>query len=464
MRLLLIATLAWAAPADGPRADPGRPARGAPAAGGWVSGEHLQRAELEQMEVAIAPLVEQVTGRQFDKLPPVVVADTARLERVLVDEQVHLLRRLGDVPMEEARADAKDTAENLAESFVGKYGFLDGNLYVLPGGVDGALATQGLDPSLARDVMELVIAHELTHALQDQQADLAHVVELRDENDAIMAVNCLVEGQAVWVQEQVGALLGLDGAVAAVARILGYEPGHPQIADDPERFYTSYVYGQGRNFVAWEAARGGSEAVWAVLADPPGASSMIVHPETYVPGPPRVAPERIGAALRRGRDRLVEPAWRADEEILGDYDVRKRLIHSDAPSELADRVVSAWSARGVPSGGFAGAELELIHFDSPADAVSYVEAMHLHSSEMLADAQGESEGAVRGFTDAWDHFRLADLAARELIALPMLDDQQMSTHWVARGPYVVQVVLVNAPPSEHTVAAQIERVLRSVDN
>lgn len=426
----------------------------------WLTDDRVDRATLDELVERIAPIVEEITGREFDRLPPVVIADLPRLERVLVEEQLHLMRMGGALPADHARQAARENAAEVASSFVGKYGFLDGNLYVVPDGVRFALLGERLDPELAPGVLTLVVAHELTHALQDQQSHLDVVASMRGGSDGLMAANCVVEGHAVWVHEQVGVRLGLTAEVAAVAQILGYELDDPERID-PERFRTSYLYGQGRTFVDWHIAADGIESIWRILAEPPASSSMIVNPETYSPVGSRPPPAGLLGAMRRGRDRLAEPGWSAVDEEIGDYDLRERMLRDDAPEGLADRVASAWTARRT--GDDAGAEVELIRFDTPGDASSYVMAMYQHSSALVAEAVGESNGAVEGLSDLWDVLPAADLAAREIIALPELDGQRMSTHWVASGPLVVQVVLVNAPPTERQVAAQIRRVLRRVE-
>jgi len=457
------ASAAWAGPDAGPAAEANAGEAAAKPVAPVNSSGRTGRAAIEHMVEEIAPLVERFAGRAFDRIPSVVVADIPRVERVLYEEQVHLLRRANGMSAEAARRQARATVAEVGSTFVGKYGFLDHTLYIVPGAVRGALAEEGLEPGLEFAVLELVVAHELTHALQDQQANLDESVIHRSGNDAVMALNCLVEGHAVWVHEQVGAARGHPEAVEAVARILGYDrEDEATAAIDPERYYTSYVYGQGRAFVDYHARERGSEALWTILRDPPLASSMIVHPDTYGDAAPRMN-DRTRHALRRGRDHLVGEGWAVAEEVLGDYDLRERLMNARAPVFLADRMVGAWSTRGSPDEGFAGAEVELLRFDGPDAAWSYVEAMHANAAMLLAVATSEADGAIEGTVGLWDRIPSADLAAREVIGLTLLDGQQLSTHWVARGPYVVQVVLVNAPPSERRVAAQINRVLRAVE-
>ncbi len=458
--LAVIAASAGGDPGPAGEAPAGSPAP-SPVAVGLSGAGRSSRMAIEQTVEEIAPLVAQIAGRRFTQVPGVLIADIPRIEQVLYEEQVHLLRNATDLGTEAARREARAAVANTGGLFVGKYGFLDHNLYIVPGAVRAALAEEGLDPTLESAVLELVIAHELTHALQDQQADLDESVIHQSGKDAVMALNCLIEGHAVWVHEQVGRARGHPEAVDAVARILGYDLGSPH-GVDPGRYYTSYVYGQGRTFVEHHLTRGGPEAVWTLFVHPPLSSSMIVDPATYG-NAPATLPEETRRALRRGRDRFVGDEWTLGEEVVGDFDLRERLMEARASTHLADRLVGAWATRGAPKAGAAGAEVQLLRFDAADAAWSYVQAMHANAGTLLADAMSETNGAIEGTVGLWDGVPSSDLAAREVIGLTSMNGQQLSTHWVARGPYVVQVVLVNAPPSERTVAAQINRVLRTVE-
>ncbi len=200
-----------------------------------------EREELEQMVAELVPIVEAEAGRRFTEIPPIVIADPQILQEVLYDEQVHLLSHIAGMSPSEARAAAEANSSDISTSFVGKYGFLDKKLYVMRDGIRIALAARGVPLAETDAITELVLAHELVHALQDQQADLGKVVTSRTDADGVIAVNCTVEGHAVWVQEQVGKVRGHDRAVREVAAILGYDPTAEAVELAGGSFYTAYV-------------------------------------------------------------------------------------------------------------------------------------------------------------------------------------------------------------------------------
>ena len=207
-------------------------------------------AMLQRLTADLVPLVEAAAGAPFTAVPEVVLADRGQLARVVYDEQRYLLGALTEQSDAEADAAAQRTAEAVAQLFAGKYGFLDKRLYLSLEAIAEAIASRGADPSLAVPMVQLVLAHELAHALQDQHADLDALVVDAPSGDAVMAANCLVEGHAVFVHEAVGDALGLGDAVALMADLLGYADPSPAT---PDRFASHYVYGRGRSFVRWHA-------------------------------------------------------------------------------------------------------------------------------------------------------------------------------------------------------------------
>ena len=126
---------------------------------------------------------------------------------------------------------------------------------------------------------EYTLAHELVHALQDQQFGLGSVSART--LDGRNARNGLVEGDALVVQqayrERCGSgawdCVGGDGA----SRPAGVgEDFHYGV------YYASFVpYAEGPSFVRHHRERGGWGAVDAMYDRPPQASAELIHPPTY---------------------------------------------------------------------------------------------------------------------------------------------------------------------------------------
>jgi hypothetical protein len=157
----------------------------------------------------------------------------------------------------------------------------------------GAMSTAGLQPNSEE---AMTAAHELVHALQDQNFDLWNMLnrELMDD-DVDLALGALVEGDASlamleytnpgsWraleplqradlVEMMSGeTVLDADSALGRAPRIL--------------RESLLFPYGHGLAFVAGLHETGGWARIDQAFAQPPLSSEQILHPERYTADTP----------------------------------------------------------------------------------------------------------------------------------------------------------------------------------
>jgi hypothetical protein len=153
---------------------------------------------------------------------------------------------------------------------------------------------------------QLVLAHELRHALQDQYLNIHGLLpdSIGDYDDRRLAMMSMLEGDATFVMERF--LMGRLGAGAAGLEAEGGgsslfglgAAAAAQIPDAPAVVRDQLVlpYFAGRDFIESAYEDGGWEAVKAVWARPPISTEQVLHPEKYkaregpraveLPGPP----------------------------------------------------------------------------------------------------------------------------------------------------------------------------------
>src|SRR5712664_4151626 len=155
----------------------------------------------------------------------------------------------------------------------------------------------------AGEAFELVLAHEVEHALQDQHFGFPDMEKLPDD-DARLARMALYEGDAMATMIAVGAhragrpvKLAIGTAAAAsrgmpveqLARSGGYSP---ELLHAPAvvREELALPYVAGLSLVAEVHRRGGFALVDKMFQRPPLTSHQVLHPEAYLSGeqPPRV--------------------------------------------------------------------------------------------------------------------------------------------------------------------------------
>ncbi len=137
---------------------------------------------------------------------------------------------------------------------------------------------------------DTLLAHELTHALQDRRLDLVpRLKALRDSSDGLLALEAFLEGEATVVMmdalltqlpDEAKDLLGTENlaammsGLAAGATIEGAEGVPPFFVKE-----MLFPYVGGTAWIQAKKKAGGWRAVDAAYARPPRTTSEILHPD-----------------------------------------------------------------------------------------------------------------------------------------------------------------------------------------
>lgn len=176
----------------------------------------------------------------------------------------------------------------------------------------------------------VALAHEITHALQDQHFDLEALIAGAQHNaDREIASRALAEGDAVmaaWAYANralsEAELQQLDGE---------FDPNGLSLPWDGE---LGFVYRKGAAFVRALMARGGWDAVNAAYRSPPQSSEQVLHPDKYL-AHEAPAPVVLGDASLGTEWRLVR------EDILGELGLQLMLRHF-LSGVTADQAAAGW--------------------------------------------------------------------------------------------------------------------------
>lgn len=232
-----------------------------------------------------------------------------------------------------------------------------------------------------RDVVgELMVAHELTHALQDQHWGLPVDPEplVATHTDRLLARRALLEGDATWAAFATVTGGPLDEATrtrvlrqldALPAQLAASVPDVPPLLRDT----LAFQYRDGTRFVDQLLARGGWPAVDRAQADPPVSSEQVLHPERYLAAK-RDVPTSITVT---GVERLGPLGFTAVlDDTLGELVIRV-LAGRMLPPEQAARVAEGWDGDRLIA--FArGPDLVVVWmsvWDSEADGVEFADAL-----------------------------------------------------------------------------------------
>jgi hypothetical protein len=220
---------------------------------------------------------------------------------------------------------------------------------------------------------QIVLAHELRHALQDQYEDLGSFLDegVSDFDDRRLAWMSLLEGDATLVMERfvrlrlgaLGEVLGTAGedvgAAALGAPGLLEVPGAPPVVRD--QLVQPYVAGLAFARALW--AHGGPQALRAAWARPPESTEQVLHPAKF---------------FERERPRAVVPrvppppgARLVSEGVLGELLLRT-LVEEDG-----GKATEGWGGDGWRLWDVGGrtALAWRSEWDGPADAAEFHAAL-----------------------------------------------------------------------------------------
>lgn len=150
----------------------------------------------------------------------------------------------------------------------------------------------GAKPAFDKDEQKTTLAHELTHALQDQLYDLnAMEAVIEKDDDMLLAFSALVEGDAtllMFAEAGDEDIANMDpDAMRATFNMLSWMmplAGGKSYRTAPPIFRDSltFPYFQGMLFVLSLAGEGGWQAIHEAYQNPPLSTEQILHPDKYL--------------------------------------------------------------------------------------------------------------------------------------------------------------------------------------
>lgn len=287
-------------------------------------GEPFTQEILDERVALIAPRVEELRGMKFlEPVPAGMQSADEFIEFALAEfdreigmetyrEMAEAYRMLGLI---EPEVELFDTTMELLRGQVG--GYYDpksGSFYMIDSYKQGATA-------------DIILAHELTHALDDQHFDLQTLMEQADSADEEFAIRCVVEGSGT-------SLMNLYAIQGALAGWLELDPdalmvemaGQAEsLADAPPYLVMSLAlpYMEGTRLLTRKpdlltatVSRPTDADLRAAFANPPRSTEQVLHLEKY--WDPAQVDEPVEVSIDFVLETLGE-GWRiAHEDTLGE--------------------------------------------------------------------------------------------------------------------------------------------------
>jgi hypothetical protein len=306
----------------------------------------IDQKQAESVEARVA----QIRELDFTRQVPVVINTPDQAQRAIVaqiardhsDEDLRIGSESGAMTgLYPSNIDLKrQTLELLRNEIIGFYNPDTKQMVIIERPHNQAsLEIDGLAPSMSA----MVLAHELTHALQDQHFGLEKMLKrVKDNDDRTLALKCVAEGDATLAG--FGYVAGrLDSAnVQSLVSRLDALPADSAVQEHhvPRAITVPmmFQYSGGSHFVAEAWRRGGWSAVDQIYRNPPRSSQQIMQPELYFDHP--TPPVHIEVA---GYEGLLKGWKKVDDDTYGELLLKLIFQRGLAPQAPAFDTLPRWA-------------------------------------------------------------------------------------------------------------------------
>lgn len=229
---------------------------------------------------------------------------------------------------------------------------------------------------------QLILSHEMRHALQDQYADLhdALPTAVGDFDDRRLAFLSVLEGDATLVMERF--LIRRLGGAESQEELPPFSIPPPPMPEVPPvlRDQLLLPYFAGREFAQAVQRKGGWEALREAWGRPPESTEQVLHPEKFTA---REGPRPVDLTYAPRGHRVL------NEGVLGEV-----LIRTFLGEGAAETAAAGWGGDRYRVFDVAGKTLLIWRsvWDAPEDVREFVAA----AQSRLASGHA-AEGARRGF-------------------------------------------------------------------
>lgn len=252
------------------------------------------------------------------------------------------------------------------------------------------------------DGQKPVMAHELTHALQDQHFNLRRFQKWpKGDSDAELAAHALIEGDATLAMMHYLAQNPMV-ALAFVRSLSGESAASEQLKQTPRAIRDSllFPYEAGAAWATQIHRRGGWQLISDAYQKLPLSSEQIIHTDKYFS---YEAPVKVDIPEMKS---LLGPSWtRVDYDVNGEWGYYLILDQFLNDAALSKRSAAGWAGdrftlyEEPKSGQTFVAQLTV--WDSPDDAREFFEAYAKRTlrrypgAKQIAAAGPSSESEVR---------------------------------------------------------------------
>ena len=343
-------------------------------------------AGLARRVEALRADVEAALGDSFGGPIVVRVASPFEVERLFFEELTIQQSAIKGGPRGGAlRRQVAETARILATATFAKVDATAAAIHVIPASFRhyaDLYSTEDPDEVLGQDLLDVVLAHEMTHVFQHRKSVFTRFLAPRATSDELICRGAVLEGHADFIARKVAARRGLTSAFDLYRRL---QETVPTLQSAGERTMSQLViaffkfqYVEGERFVAGVSAELGEKAARERLfAEPPRSQREVARPSEYLR--PKAGRPDLAAIAERVREITKARGWKASVTGLPSGAFKQLLapLGPKAVDEAMSAFVEGKALARTTSKGRAESTIEallILTADSPESAEKLLEA------------------------------------------------------------------------------------------
>ncbi|PSP95094.1 hypothetical protein BRC91_03580 [Halobacteriales archaeon QS_4_62_28] len=290
------------------------------------STDGLNESELDAVASRAMARIETIREREFESTVPVSVINRSTYQNRSSRDRSDAFRRFDNGKFEALFLIGEQTdsiaAQNdaLSQNVLGFYNTNRDEIVVVA------------DSQTPRLNGERILAHELVHALQDQQFDLRQSIPRT--RDGYQGRNALVEGDATVVEQRYMARCGDEWSCLDESESRSNQSGDTHFGLN---FLQFFPYSDGPGFVRQQYRTGGWDAVDAAYEDVPDGATEALYPERY----PGWEPANVSIDDRSNENwKRIRPMGRSGSDVVGQSAIGASLAYTVTDDYNTSRVVT----------------------------------------------------------------------------------------------------------------------------
>ncbi|MFB6175987.1 MAG: Hvo_1808 family surface protein, partial [Halobaculum sp.] len=333
----------------------------------------VSKSERKALIARTMARVEKIRQLEFESTVPVSVQSRSELRQRVGNSSTSEALRVFDNTKFEAMFLINESADSLAVQDANRGSSILG--YYSPS-QDQIVLVAPNESAVRLD--EITLAHELVHALQDQQFNLTSEKFRGETRDEVNAIDGVVEGDASYVEYLYDQRCKAGGSWNGTCKKpeAGAGSSSGSLANLGVYFLKFHPYSDGQSFVASIYERGGWAAVNDLYSNLPGSTEQVIEPSTY----PGEQSANLSFQDKNADEwERVRPPGRPDYASIGQPGIASMIVyplyHSQGQTQIVDpRTWLNYTDAGEISGA------DPLNYNFPAAEGSNGDRMHIYTN------------------------------------------------------------------------------------